>query len=92
VEKPLTKTQTLRAIIQGENWLEKKTKEAYVQDPFIQHRFKKLHEWRKMKGITLKEGLLKWKQFWIYVLIGKLCTKIVQEEHDMWRIWLLSKL
>jgi hypothetical protein len=36
-----------------------------------------------VKGITLKEGLLKWKQVQIYVLIGKLHTKIMQEEHDV---------
>jgi len=39
-----------------------------------------LHEQQKVKGITLKEGLFKWKQFQIYV---KLCTKIMQKEHDV---------
>ncbi len=36
-----------------------------------------------MKGITLKEGLFKWKQSQIYVLVKKLCTKIMQKEHDV---------
>jgi hypothetical protein len=29
----------------------------------------------------LKEGLLKWKHSWIYVLIGKFCTK------EAWRAY-----
>jgi len=34
VEKPLTKTQALRAIFQGENNLENLIKEPYIQDSF----------------------------------------------------------
>jgi hypothetical protein len=36
-----------------------------------------------VKVITLKKRLLKWKQSWIYVLAGKLHTKIMQKEHDV---------
>jgi hypothetical protein len=38
---------------------------------------------KKVKGITLKEGLLKWKQSQIYVPMGKLCTKIMGKKHDV---------
>jgi hypothetical protein len=49
----------------------------------VQCYFKELHEQQKVKGITLKERLFKWKQSQIYVLARKLCTKIMQEEHDV---------
>jgi hypothetical protein len=75
VEKPISKIQTLRAIFQGENNLEKKIKEAYMQAPLIQHHFKKLHEQRKVKGITLKERLFKQKKSRIYVPTRKLRMK-----------------
>jgi hypothetical protein len=39
-----------------------------VQDLLIQHHFKKLHKQKKVKGITLKNELLRWKQSQIYVL------------------------
>jgi hypothetical protein len=42
VEKPLTNTQALRAIFQGESNLEQKIREAYVQDLQVQRYFKKL--------------------------------------------------
>ncbi len=83
MNNPLTKIPTLKAIFQGENNLENKTREAYVQDLLIQHHFKKLCKRRMVKGITLKEGLIIWKQSQIYVLARKLCTKIKQKEHDM---------
>ncbi len=35
-----------------------------------------------MKGITLLDGLLRWKQSCVYVLEGKLRTKVMQEMHD----------
>jgi len=54
VEKPPTKIQALKAIFQGENNVKWKRREAYVYDPFAQRYFKK---WKKVKGITLKEGL-----------------------------------
>jgi hypothetical protein len=41
--------------------MEQKIKEVYVQDPFIQHQFKELHEQKKVENITLKEGLHRWK-------------------------------
>ncbi len=62
VEKPSTKIQALRAIFQKESNLERNIKEAYMQDLLAQHHFKELREWRKVKGITLKEGLFKWKK------------------------------
>jgi hypothetical protein len=39
---------------------------------------------RENKGnVTLDYGLLKWKHMHIYVLKGKLHTRIVEEEHDV---------
>jgi hypothetical protein len=32
-----------------------------VQDPLVQWYLKKLQKQKKVKGITLKEGLLRWK-------------------------------
>ncbi len=61
VEKLPTETQPLRAIFQGENNFKWKIREAYVQDPFAQIYFKELWKWKKVKGISLKKGLLKWK-------------------------------
>jgi len=48
-------------IFVGEINLGRKTKEAYVVDPFAQHCFIELWVKRKVKGITLKDGLIKWK-------------------------------
>ncbi len=61
MEKPSTKIQALRAIFQRENNFERRTREAYVQDPLAQRYCKELWKWRKVKNITIKEGLLKWK-------------------------------
>jgi hypothetical protein len=41
-----------------------------------------LHQKKKVRGITILDGLLKWKQSWVYVLEGKLHTKVMQEVHD----------
>jgi hypothetical protein len=83
LNKPSTKIQTLKAIFQGENNLENNIREAYMQDPLIQHHFKEFCKRKKVRGITLKEGLIIWKQSQIYVLARKLCMKIMQEQHDV---------
>jgi hypothetical protein len=44
LEKPLTKTQALRAIFKGKNILEWKIRETYMQDPLVQCYFKELRE------------------------------------------------
>jgi hypothetical protein len=36
-----------------------------------------------VKNITTKERLFRWKQSQIYDATGKLCIKIMQEEHDV---------
>ncbi len=36
-----------------------------------------------MKGIYLKDNLLKWKQSRMYVQAGKLCTEVLEEVHDV---------
>ncbi len=52
LEKPLMKTQALRAIFKGKNILEWKIRETYMQDPLVQCYFKELREWWKVKGIV----------------------------------------
>jgi hypothetical protein len=64
-------------IFLGESNLERKIKEAYVVDHFAQHYFTKLLVKRKIKSITLKDGLLKWKWLQLYGPIGKLHIKIM---------------
>ncbi len=44
LEKPLIKTQALRAIFKGKNTLEWNIRKTYVQDPLAQCYFKELHE------------------------------------------------
>ncbi len=44
LEKPLTKTQALRAIFEGESNLERKTRETYMQDLVTHCYFTKLHK------------------------------------------------
>jgi hypothetical protein len=44
LEKPLMKTQALRAIFKGKNILEWKIRETYMQDPLVQCYFKELRE------------------------------------------------
>jgi hypothetical protein len=61
VEKPLTKTQALRAIFQRGSNFEWRTRDAYVHDPLAQRYFRELWKWRKVKDITIKERLFKWK-------------------------------
>ncbi len=62
-------------IFVGESNLE--IKEAYVVDRFAQHYFIELWVKRKVKGITLEDGLIKWKWFQLYMPIGKLHIKIM---------------
>ncbi len=41
---------------------------------------------RRAESQTFLDGLLKWKQSWVYVLKGKLHTKVAQEMHECpWR-------
>jgi hypothetical protein len=54
-----------------------------MQESFDQHYFKELCKHWKVKGITLKEGLLKWKQSQIYVPIRRLHMRIMLKEHDV---------
>jgi hypothetical protein len=35
-----------------------------------------------VKGITILDGLLRWKRSRVYVPKGKLCMKVMQEVHD----------
>jgi hypothetical protein len=60
-----------------ESNLKKKIQKAYVEDCFTQSYFNDLHQKKKVKGITLLDGLLKWKQSQIYVPKGKLHMKVM---------------
>ncbi len=65
----------------GESDLERKIRKVYVEDRLAQSYFNDLHQKKKVKGITLLNGLLNWKQSWVYVLKGKLHMKVMQEMH-----------
>jgi hypothetical protein len=57
----------------------KKDTKSVCEDHLAQIYFNDLHHKKKVKGITLLDGLLRWKQSRIYVPKGKLSTKVVQE-------------
>jgi hypothetical protein len=47
---------------------------------------------RRAESQTFLDGLLKWKQSWVYVLKGKLHTKVMQEVHECpWRHTVVRK-
>jgi hypothetical protein len=46
----------------GESDLERKIRKVYVEDRLAQSYFNDLHQKKKVKGITLLNGLLNWKQ------------------------------
>ncbi len=53
-----------------------------MEDRLAQSYFKDLCQKKKVKGFTLLDRLLRWKQSIVYVLKGKLRTKVMQEMHD----------
>jgi hypothetical protein len=75
-------TQVFWAMFVEENDIEMKIWKAYVEDRLAQSYFNDLHKKKKVKMITLLNGLLRWKQSQIYVLEGKLHTKVMLEMHD----------
>jgi hypothetical protein len=54
-----------------------------VEDRFAQIYFNDLHQKKKVRRITLLDGLLRWKQSQIYVPKGKLHIKVMQKVHDV---------
>ncbi len=52
-------------------------------DPLAQHYFMELQTKKRFSGISFKKGLIKLKLFQMYVWAEKLCTKLMQEEHDV---------
>jgi hypothetical protein len=62
--------------------LKKKIRKVYVENCLVQSYFNDLRH-KKVRGMTLMGGLLKWKQSCVYVLKGKLHTKVMQEVHDV---------
>jgi ribosomal protein S21 len=67
----------------GENDLDRRLREGYVNDPFAQHYFDELRQKRKVKNISLKDRLFKWKQSQVYVPSNNLHTKVLEEIHDI---------
>lgn len=82
-EKVMNITQALITMFIGESDLNTKLREGYVNDHLALHYFDELRNKCKVKGIFLKDRLLKWKQSWMYVLVGKLCTKVLEQVHDI---------
>jgi hypothetical protein len=54
-----------------------------VIDWLVESNFIELQNKRKVKRIILLDGLLWWKQLYVYVLERKLCMEVMQEVHDM---------
>jgi hypothetical protein len=67
----------------GESDLNRRLKESYVNDHLAQHYFEELRHKHKMKGISLKDKLFKWKQSRRYVPTGKLRIKVLEELHNV---------
>ncbi len=82
-EKVVSVTKALRAMFIKESDLSRKLKEGYVNDHLAKHYFDKLRQKHKMRSISLKNGMFKWKQSWVYVSTGKLHTKILKEVHNV---------
>jgi hypothetical protein len=76
---PWDNTQAFQTIFVDESDLERKLKDEYVKVHLAQSYFIELRNKRKVKSITLLDGLLKWKQYYLYVPKGKLCMKVMQE-------------
>jgi hypothetical protein len=69
--------QILQTMYVEESNLERKIWKAYVEDRLAQSYFNDLCQKKKVRGITLLDGLLRWKQSWVYELKGKLRTKVM---------------
>jgi hypothetical protein len=82
-ERVVNVTQTLRAKFVRERNLNRRLKESYVNDRLAQLYFNELRHKRKVAGNPFKDGLLKWKQSRMYVLVSKLCIKVLEEVHDI---------
>jgi hypothetical protein len=74
---PWNNTQAFQTMFVGESDLERKLKDGYVGGHFAKSYFIELHNKRKVKIITHLDGLLKWKQYFLYVPKGKLCMKVM---------------
>jgi hypothetical protein len=51
-----------RAMFVGESNLVRKIRDVYVENHLAQSYFNDLHQKKKVRGITILDGLLKWKQ------------------------------
>lgn len=76
-------TQAFKAMFIGESDFDRKLREGYVNDCLAQHYFDELRHKCKVKGIFLKDRLLKWKQSPIYVPTDKLHIKVLKEVHNV---------
>lgn len=82
-EKVINVTQALKTMLIGESDLDRRWKESCVNDHLAQHYFEELRHKHKMRGISLKDRLLKWKQSRVYVPVGKLRIKVLEELHNV---------
>ena len=74
--------QALRLMYKGEGNLQQKIREGYLKDSKAQRLLGELHKGKALKEIKLVDGLLKYKQSWVYVPQGKLRFLVLKEEHD----------
>ncbi len=75
--------QILRTMFVEKSDIKRKIQKAYVEDCLAQSYFNDLRQKKKVKRITILDGLLKWKRSQVYVPEGKLHTKVMQEMHDV---------
>jgi hypothetical protein len=57
-------------------------KERYMKDPKTQRLLVEHRNGKKHKELRLVDGLIKYKQSWIYMLQQKLMLLVLKEEHD----------
>ena len=78
----MSTTQVLRLMYKGEGNLQRKIREGYFKDPKAQRLLGELYKGKALKEDKLVDGLLKYKQSWVYVPQGKLRLLVLKEEHD----------
>lgn len=66
----------------GEGDFARRIREAYMKDPEAQKMLSDLQSGKKIRGIWLHEGMIKFKQSRVYVPSGKLRLRMLKEEYN----------
>ena len=78
----MSTTQTLRLIYKGKGNSQRKIREGYINNPKAQRLLGELCKGKALKEVKLLDGLLKYKQNWLYVPQSRLRLLVLKEEHD----------